>query len=139
MRIDKYNRIYRRTVHMPRKAAESKEPIKPKTSLAKNISMPLTKASPALAHHTSSSEGHSKTKIIVKYNCGWQNALYLRGIGANLQWDKGTPLKNVRADEWMWETDQPFQTCEFKIVLNDKNYEEGENHRLQCGKTIFFT
>lgn len=73
------------------------------------------------------------TRLKVRCNCGFNNNLFIRGKGANLSWDKGSPLKNVRADEWIWETTVPFTQCEYKILINDKTYEQGENHHLRCG------
>lgn len=46
-------------------------------------------------------------------------------------------MKNVKADEWIWETSKPFSTkVKFKVLLNDKEYEAGDNHTLECGKSI---
>ena len=64
----------------------------------------------------------------------WAILLAIRGQGAGLSWDKGVALKNLSADEWVWETDASFKDCEFKVLLNDQRYEEGENHRLKKGK-----
>ena len=80
-----------------------------------------------------------KTRVTVKYDVGFNNTLYLRGKGANLSWDKGIPLKNIKRDEWTWETDALFSTCEFKVLVNDKHYETGENHTLTCGASIQYT
>lgn len=80
-----------------------------------------------------------KTKITIKYDVGFNNMLYLRGKGANLSWERGIALKNVKADEWIWETDVPFSTAEFKVLINDKHYEMGENHPLTCGANIRYT
>lgn len=80
-----------------------------------------------------------KTRIIVKYDVGFNNSIYIRGKGANLSWDKGVLLKNVKNDEWVWETDAPFATCEFKVLVNDKHYEQGENHHLHSGANISYT
>lgn len=80
-----------------------------------------------------------KTRIVVKYDVGFSNSLYLRGKGASLSWDKGVCLKNLKADEWVWETDAPFTNCEFKVLINDSQYEIGENHRLTCGANIHYT
>lgn len=80
-----------------------------------------------------------KTRIIIKYDVGFNNTLFLRGKGANLSWDKGVSLKNVKNDEWIWETDTPFTTGEFKVLINDKHYEIGENHPLTCGANIHYT
>lgn len=80
-----------------------------------------------------------KTRVIVKFDTGFSNQLHIRGKGANLSWDKGIPLKNVKADEWVWETDVPFTTCEFKVLINDKHYETGENHPLHAGANVLYT
>lgn len=85
-------------------------------------------------------EAHpAKTRILVKYDCGFSNALYIRGSGANLNWNKGQMLKNIAADEWVWETAAPFKECEFKVLLNDSIYESGDNHRLAPGMAIQYT
>ncbi len=76
------------------------------------------------------------TKIVVKCDCGFSNALFIRGQGIpGLSWDRGVPLKCTKADEWVWETTKPFKNAEFKILLNDKEYESGENHACNCGKS----
>jgi len=99
---------------------------------------------PATAYNTTSATAPEtrkgpKTRVVVKYDVGFHNTIYLRGKGLNLNWDKGTPLKNVKPDEWVWETETPFTTCEFKALINDKRYEQGENHTLTCGATVQYT
>lgn len=79
------------------------------------------------------------TRIIVKYDVGFNNSIYLRGDGADLSWERGIMLKNVKSDEWIWETNIPFTKCEFKVLINDRQYELGENHRLQCGTSFEYT
>lgn len=80
-----------------------------------------------------------KTRIIIKYDVGFNNSLSLRGKGANLSWDRGVSLKNVKPDEWVWETETSFATCEFKVLINDRQYEAGNNHTLACGASIQYT
>lgn len=80
-----------------------------------------------------------KTKITIKYDVGFSNQLFIRGKGATLSWDKGQPLKNVKPDEWVWETDASFTSCEFKVLINDTCYECGTNHTLSMGATIVYT
>lgn len=78
-----------------------------------------------------------RTALIVHYDCGFPNCLYLRGTGcSSLSWESGTPLHNVKADEWIWETDETFDVMTFKILINDQIYELGENHQLPCGDTF---
>lgn len=78
-----------------------------------------------------------KTKIIVQFDAGFSNQIYLRGEGIpELSWGKGLPLKNVKADEWVWETEVPFKAGQFKILINDQAYELGDNHRIYPGTSI---
>lgn len=81
----------------------------------------------------------NQTRIVIKYDVGFGNQLFIRGKGAGLNWEKGIPLKNTRADEWIWESTLPFSACEFKIVFNDEQYEQGENHPLICGSSVQYT
>lgn len=85
-----------------------------------------------------SSKTGSKTKLIVRFDAGFGNTLHLRGKGTNLSWDKSILLKNISPDTWIWETEAPFKTIEFKVLLNDRLWELGENHVIQCGSTIEF-
>lgn len=78
-----------------------------------------------------------KTRIVVQCDVGFSNTVYVRGHGApHLSWDKGVALKNVKADEWVWETEEPFQAGEFKVLINDKTYELGENHPILPGASM---
>lgn len=82
-------------------------------------------------------EMNNSSKIIVKCDCGFSNNLFIRGEGiATLNWKKGIPLKNLKKDEWVFETDRPFVQAEFKILINDQKYEIGENHKLDSGSTV---
>jgi hypothetical protein len=81
----------------------------------------------------------NQTRIVIKYDAGFGNQLFIRGKGSHLNWDKGIPLKNVKADEWIWETETSFNSCEFKILINDSHFELGENHLLDCGSSIQYT
>lgn len=78
----------------------------------------------------------TKTKITIKYNCGFGNALYIRGSGANLSWNKGIMLTNHSADLWTWECSEPLSKGEFKILINDNIYELGDNHPITGGSSV---
>lgn len=95
---------------------------------------------PARGQRKSHAKNGKCTKIVVKCNCGFPNNLYIRGEGIKgLSWEKGTLMHCTKSDEWVWETDAPFSHGEVKIVLNDKQYELGENHEVDCGSSINFT
>jgi hypothetical protein len=80
-----------------------------------------------------------KTVIKVNYDVGFPNVLYMRGNGGNLNWERGVPLTNVKADEWVWETDLDFTEGEFKVLINDIQFESGENHPLKSGANISYS
>ncbi len=84
-------------------------------------------------------KSQQKTKITIKYDAGFSNELYIRGKGADLKWEKGLKLVNVKPDEWIWETNSKFSQCEFKILLNDQVYENGENRHLLEGASVQYT
>lgn len=106
---------------------------------------PCSSKEPSMAHshavHPQAVETRKgpKTRIVVKFDVGFSNTLSIRGHGANLSWERGLPLKNIKSDEWVWETDLPFTAGEFKVLINDRQYEAGENHKLNCGAVIQYT
>lgn len=116
---------------------------KPQTALAtsppKSIK-PYSQANSKQPDSQSLNKKNQKTRIIIKYDTGFNNQLHIRGKGPHLSWEKGLPLKNVKSDEWLWETeDDGAQPYEFKVLLNDNQYEIGENHYLNSGATIAYS
>ncbi len=105
-----------------------------KQALSKTENQPYNFAQPKVVNQEKPGQ---KTKIIVKCNCGFPNSLFIRGEGINgLSWEHGQKMTNIKSDEWVWETDKPFQKCQFKVLINDMRYEQGDNHTLDCGKSI---
>ncbi len=78
-------------------------------------------------------------RVIIKYDVGFTNFLSIRGQGAGLSWNKGVPLCNIGPDEWVWESAQLSEECEFKVLINDVVYEVGENHRIYRGGIVQYT
>lgn len=79
------------------------------------------------------------TRVTVKYDVGFSNAVYIRGVGPGLSWNKGVKMVNRKADEWVWETDQPIERSEFKVLVNDVHYEKYDNHKLTSGADVVYT
>jgi hypothetical protein len=79
------------------------------------------------------------TRVIVKYDVGFNNHLSIRGQGGGLSWERGIALRNVAADEWVWESTEPCEECEFKVLINDEAYEVGENHKIYHGGIVQYT
>lgn len=119
-------------------APKTKHPLTPKEPKNKVVTTkaPDHKIASVTSSHATTPQSPSakayKTRVTIKRDVGFNNSLTIRGCGANLSWEKGTPLKNISANEWIWETDVEFISCEFKVLLNDKIYETGENHRIKC-------
>ncbi len=80
-----------------------------------------------------------RTRILIKYDVGMNNKIYIRGHGGGLSWDRGVLLENVSPDEWIWESDAPFADCEFKVLVNDQMFEMGENHHIANGTLLQYT
>lgn len=122
-------------------------PVRPSASTTEALNSSENKVQGERAKKTVSQEAikgsERKTgpssRITIKYDVGFSNSLYIRGKGASLSWDKGQPLKNSKPDEWVWETTAPFTTCEFKVLINDSEYEIGDNHLLTCGASVHYT
>lgn len=110
----------------------------PTPSGAQSLHKPTSSHSNAEEHNLNSPKG-PKTRIVVKYDVGFNNLITIRGKGAGLNWDRGLSLKNTQNDEWVWETETPFTTGEFKVLINDTQYELGDNHTLRCGAAIQYT
>lgn len=111
--------------------------------LTKNAS---TKQSETNTIISSSSQTNEKkkakgklTRVVIHCDVGFNNSIFLRGNGANLSWDKGIMLLNTRSDEWVWQTDQSFNSCEFKVLINDSQYELGDNHILTKENCLEYT
>lgn len=78
-----------------------------------------------------------KTRIVVQVDPTFPSTIFLRGEGlSDLSWEKGVQLTHEKPDEWVFETDAPFSTAEFKVLVNDKTYEMGENHPLYPGASV---
>jgi hypothetical protein len=97
-----------------------------------------TKGSPAQVAKKAINQRRG-TSVLIRYDAGFPNQLYIRGTGANLSWERGIPLKNLGTDQWIWETDLPLTHCEFKVLINDQIFESGENHTLKEGTHIQYT
>jgi hypothetical protein len=111
----------------------------PSASLYEHLS-PQGKATPLSASKAQpQTSGEKKTRIVVRYDVGFPNTLYIRGKGAELTWNRGIPMRNVKPDEWVWETSASFSGGEFKVLINDRIYESGQNHLLSCGASIQYT
>lgn len=76
-----------------------------------------------------------ETTLTARVDVGFGNSLYVRGEGAGLSWAKGTLLDNVSPYEWTLKTTKAKGEVEFKFLLNDEIWAEGENLNVALGGT----
>lgn len=78
-----------------------------------------------------------RTTIRIRFNCGWGNALYLRGDTAPLNWERGIRCDCAGENLWQSILERPSGgRIEFKALVNDTVWETGENHCVIAYESI---
>ena len=75
------------------------------------------------------------TTIDVKRDVGFGNAVFMRGQGAGLTWERGLPLVCVDAQTWRW-SGMAKDPITFKLLINDKIWSSGNDLRVAPGQKI---
>ena len=121
-------------VAAPKKAATKKAPAKKAATKKAPAKKAATKKKATSAvKRTPAKQTAAQTRIIARVDVGFGNALYVRGEGAGLSWNKGTALANVTPYEWTLSCSNKG-TVIFKFLINDELWAEGENITLQAGR-----
>lgn len=82
-------------------------------------------------------EAKHKIVVVVHYDVGFGNTLYIRGDTSPLSWDCGKECKNFGPSLWAYEMDCPYsKSVEFKVLINDSTWETGYNHSVDVGNAI---
>jgi len=117
-----------------KKTATKKAPVK-KTATKKVPAKksPTKKKATSAVKTTPAKQTAAQTRIIARVDVGFGNALYVRGEGAGLSWEKGTALANVTPYEWTLSCSNKG-TVIFKFLINDELWAEGENITLPAGR-----
>lgn len=78
-----------------------------------------------------------QTIIKVHYDVGWGNQIYIRGNVSPLNWQWGQKCENISFNIWQCIIERPIDTeLEFKVLINDCNWEMGKNHYIKNGNKI---
>jgi hypothetical protein len=64
------------------------------------------------------------------------HTLFVRGQGAGLSWQRGTPLLQVDPGTWIWPNDQPEEAVVCQLLLDDQIWAKGENLVLEAGDRV---
>ena len=73
--------------------------------------------------------------IEAKVDVGFGNALYLRGEGEGLSWNRGVPLTCVDGTTWKW-SGEANDKLKFKLLLNDVVWAVGEDLVAKPGDKV---
>ena len=117
--------------------------IKAKSSTSENGSSNTKVSRKAKAPKATATESASKTSVqkpltmvAVKADVGYGKALFIRGQGLGLTWDKGLPLSCIDSSTWIWSANNSNSAAEFKVLINDEIWSKGENLKVTPGERI---
>ncbi|MGP8198032.1 MAG: hypothetical protein ACLQU4_00845 [Limisphaerales bacterium] len=75
------------------------------------------------------------TTIDVKLDVGFGNAVFLRGQGGGLTWERGVALSCVDGKTWRW-SGTVKDPITFKPLLNDKIWSAGTDLTVKPGQKL---
>ena len=76
------------------------------------------------------------TQVVAQIDVGFGNRLMIRGQGAGLSWTSSQPMQ-WQNGTWIWQTPSA-ENFEFKVMLNDKVWQQGFNLQAKAGQKIVF-
>ncbi|MFA5257092.1 MAG: hypothetical protein WC360_02985 [Opitutales bacterium] len=82
----------------------------------------------------SSLPSRNPTVVIVKIDVGFGHALFIRGEGPGMNWNRGLPMQNIASDKWKWETKAASSPFLYKVLIDDKTWADGDNCKAESGK-----
>jgi len=112
-----------------KKAAAKKAPLKKAKKVAPRKA-PVKKSVPAKGD---AGKKVVRTTVTARVDVGFGNDLFIRGEGAGLSWDKGVLMDNVSPYEWVWKTTRAKSDVEFKFLINDEQWADGDNLTVSPG------
>jgi hypothetical protein len=96
---------------------------------------PQSVAAPKSSTTSSASNGGAITTIDVKLDVGFGNAVFLRGTGGGLTWERGVPLSCVDGKTWRW-SGTVKDPITFKPLINDKIWSAGTDLTVKPGQKV---
>ena len=80
-----------------------------------------------------------QTTISARVDVGFGNALFLRGEGPGLSWEKGLAMECVQGDLWRIVLAESARSFTFKFLINDSTWSAGPDFTAACGTSITLT
>ncbi len=101
--------------------AKHAKPVLKKTSVKAVASRPVT------------------TTVTAQIDIGFGNALYIRGEGPGLSWDRGVLMNCVSDAEWQIALKESARPIIFKFLVNDLSWSTGEDYTAAAGASVTLT
>ncbi len=76
------------------------------------------------------------TTISAQIDIGFGNALYLRGEGPGLSWDRGVLMNCVADNLWQISLAESARPVVFKFLVNDLSWNAGEDYTAAPGASV---
>jgi hypothetical protein len=124
------------------------KPVSKKTAVAKATPAPAAAPKPAAKAAKPAAKAAPKpplkpvapapvlTTITAKIDIGFGNALYIRGEGAGLSWDRGLLMNCVADDRWSIELGESARPVIYKFLVNDLTWSAGEDYTVAAGTAV---
>ena len=80
-----------------------------------------------------------QTTISARIDVGFGNALFLRGEGPGLSWEKGLAMECVQDDLWRIVLAESARSFTFKFLINDMTWSAGPDFTAACGTSVTLT
>lgn len=126
-------------VSPPRAAAAAPQAPSAAAALPAKVIKPVKAPIPD-RNESSASKAGGATVIRAKIDVGFGNGLFVRGEGgSDLSWDKGVPLANTSADEWVISLREVKRPVQFKLLINDQQWSSGDDYTVAPGDSVTLT
>ena len=76
------------------------------------------------------------TTITAQIDVGFGNAVYIRGDGPGLSWDKGVLMDCVTDHEWQFVAGESARPLVFKFLVNDLSWSAGQDYTASPGSKL---
>lgn len=76
------------------------------------------------------------TTVSAQIDVGFGNALYVRGEGPGLSWEKGLRMECIADDRWSLALGESLRPFVFKFLINDETWSAGPDYTVAPGSTV---
>lgn len=105
------------------------------TSPAAPSAVAPSAVAPSAVARSAAEASAALTTIDVKLDVGFGNAVFLRGHGGGLTWERGLPLVCVDSKTWRW-SGVAKDPITFKLLINDKIWSAGNDLMIAPGQKL---